>query len=343
MPKKPEISMDVKGQIIGMSNSGKSARQIGRELGISDTTASRVIRRFKETGSNENRPRSGRPSILTERDKNHLTRITKSNQFTPLRQIVNQLPLNVSIDTARKALKERGLNQYDAAKKPFLKPEHVKKRKDWCKTIGSWPDEEWKKVIWTDESTIELGLSSRKVKVWRNEGERYKANCLAPNKRSGRISVMFWGCFWQNELGPLVALPKGRIDSIKYGEILEEYIFPFYMAVQAVLGDEPWLMEDNCRVHTSVASTALKDELGIQTLEWPSYSPDLNPIENLWKLWKDRVQKANPLPTNRNELIEVALAAWEELKTTNIGQTLADSIKKRIATVKAAKGHPTKY
>jgi hypothetical protein len=107
-----------------------------------------------------------------------------------------------------------------------LKPEHVRKRKDWCKNVGSWPDEEWKKVIWTDESSIELGLSSRKVKVWRKEGERYKVNCLAPNKRSERISVMFWGCFWQDELGPLVALPKGRIDSGKYGEILEEHVSP---------------------------------------------------------------------------------------------------------------------
>ena len=92
---------------------------------------------------------------------------------------------------------------------------------------------------------------------------------------------MFWGCFWQDELGPLVALPKGSIDSVKYGEILEEHGFPFYMAVQGVLEEDPWLMEDNCRVHKSAASTALKDELGIRTLEWPSYSPDLNPIEAL--------------------------------------------------------------
>src|SRR6184192_57023 len=102
-------------------------------------------------------------------------------------------------------------------------------------------------------------------------------------------------------------------------------------------------MEDNCRIHKSVATMALKTELGIQTLEWPSYSPDLNLIENLWKLWKDRVQKTHPQPINHEELIQVSIAAWEGLKVTDIGQALTDSVKRCLAAVKAAKGHLTKY
>jgi transposase len=154
---------------------------------------------------------------------------------------------------------------------------------------------------------------------------------------------MFWSCFWQNELGPLVALPKGSVDSTKYCKILEEHLFPFYTAVKAVLNEEPWFMDDNARVHKSAETRNFKDELGIQMLEWPSQSPDINPIKNLWKIWKDHIQKTDPFPTNHEELITAAQTAWEGLKTTTIGQALADSIKKRINVVKASKGRPTKY
>ena len=154
---------------------------------------------------------------------------------------------------------------------------------------------------------------------------------------------MFWSCFWQNKLSPLVTFPKEKVDSHKYCEILEEHLYLFYMAVKEILDNDPWFMDYNAPVHKSAATKAFKEELGIQMLKWPSQSPDLNPIENLWKVWKDCIQKTNPFPTNHQELILAAQAAWEELRTTNIGQILADSIQNHIDAVRSSKGYPTKY
>ena len=194
---------------------------------------------------------------------NMLGRTIKKNRFTPLKEVINQLPITINVHTARNALKERDINLYTAAKKPNITATNIQKRKDWCKDAVNWTDDEWKKMIWSDESSVELGLSLRKIMVFRSRGERYQPECLTPNHRSGWISVMFWSCFWQNELGPLVAISKGSVNSIKYCEILETHLFPFYIAVQEVLGHEPWFIDDNARVHKSVETRDFKEELGI--------------------------------------------------------------------------------
>src|SRR3954462_7972101 len=94
MPRGQELSVELRGQIVGMMHANKSIRQIALELGIPHTTVAYAIQRFKKTGSSENLPRPGRPPILTKRDKNHLARAVKLNHFKLLQEITNQQPFN---------------------------------------------------------------------------------------------------------------------------------------------------------------------------------------------------------------------------------------------------------
>src|SRR5215212_3378386 len=180
--------MELKGIIIGMANANKSAQQIASELDKSHSTVSYIIKYFKKTQSNKNMPRSRHPTLLTKHDKTHLGRITKLNHFKSLYEITNQLPINYSLDTTWNMLREHSINSYTAAKKPNITPANIQKHKNWCQNIGNWSDDEWRKVIWSDESTVELNLSLHKIKVWHMKGEHYQVDCLASNKRSGRIS-----------------------------------------------------------------------------------------------------------------------------------------------------------
>ncbi|CDQ73091.1 unnamed protein product [Oncorhynchus mykiss] len=75
-------------------------------------------------------------------------------------------------------------------------------------------------------------------------------------------------------------------------------------------------------------------------LEWPSQSPDLNPIENLWKELKTAVHKCSP--SNLTELELFCKAEWENISVSRCAK-LIETYPKRLTAVIAAKGGATKY
>ena len=75
----------------------------------------------------------------------------------------------------------------------------------------------------------------------------------------------------------------------------------------------------------------------MEVLEWPGNSPDLNPIENLWSIVKNRLRKKDC--TTKTKLIESVINVWfhdDEIKNTS--KKLVMSMKKRVDLVLQAKG-----
>ncbi|KAF4970210.1 hypothetical protein FZEAL_10099 [Fusarium zealandicum] len=88
---------------------------------------------------------------------------------------------------------------------------------------------------------------------------------------------------------------------------------------------------------------------GIVLPDWPPYSPDLNPIENLWKIIKDRLCARYPelatLPRNEealDRLIEAAQEIWGGLEE-EVFENLVNSMPQRIKDLHEARGWYTKY
>ena len=78
----------------------------------------------------------------------------------------------------------------------------------------------------------------------------------------------------------------------------------------------------------------------IKVLEWPCQSPDLNPIENLWRELKLRVAKRQP--RNLMDLERICTEEWTKIPT-KICANLLKNYNKRLTTVLANKGFSTKY
>jgi transposase len=112
-------------------------------------------------------------------------------------------------------------------------------------------------------------------------------------------------------------------------------------------------MQDNAPVHRSkLVQQWLQpwlEERHAEGVDWPQYSPDLNPIENLWKLLKERIMKAQPslkdMPNSTaalDLLISTAQQVWGEFGD-DLMDHLIDSMRRRLQAVIAKDGWYTKY
>jgi transposase len=327
-----------KNTIVTLRTGGWEVKKIAEHTGHKLDTVYRTLRNFKSRNTLERLEGSGRPKKLNDRDTRSLVKYLRANRRATLGDITNSLPVKVSEGTIRKALRANGINNRIAKKKPFLSDIHIKKRLDFAKQHKSWSLEQWRRVIWTDESTFEIGKNSRTVRVWRSADEANELDCLAPTFKSGRSSVMVWGAITHDDKSALVIMDSGRrtaqdfVDQVCRGPLLD-----FLQQC-----DEPILMEDGAPIHRSNAPKLWREQNGINKMEWPPQSPDLNPIENLWKQLKDAVQKRSATIKTTADLKKALLEAWDAIESDR-WNVLIDSMPDRVKELVKVKGGSTRW
>ena len=74
-------------------------------------------------------------------------------------------------------------------------------RLKWCLDHKDWTLEDWKNVIWSDETSVTMGGQRGHVRVWRTTSEVYNKHCIR-RRWKGFKEFMFWGCFSYDKKGP---------------------------------------------------------------------------------------------------------------------------------------------
>ncbi len=141
---------------------------------------------------------------------------------------------------------------------------------------------------------------------------------------------------------PCCRSKKGGIDWYRYNRcILRPLLLPAYHRFQTThcsMSTTALLMQDGASCHTSQWQKPLFAEQNIVILDWPGNSPDLNPIEHVWNLIKDRVANRRPFIKGRAELEHAWMDEWDKLDIEKDINPFILNQKHRVAQVIVKQG-----
>lgn len=206
-------------------------------------------------------------------------------------------------------------------KKPDGRFELTEEQKDnrieYCQEMLQHGAEMIYNTVFSDEMGITLSKTNKK-KMWVKKGKSTKKEPPVED-----VKLNCWGGICFNGATSLHIF-KENLNKDLYEEIIEEHkgemddLFP----------DGYHFQHDNLKLH--IAAERRGEELGLEFVDFPTYSPDLNPIENLWSDLKGGV--ASDHPRTEQQLIRSLKKNWERLTTVEALEPYFEGLERRYLT-----------
>ena len=206
------------------------------------------------------------------------------------------------------ALRQRTTTARQAVRPPLL-PRHRTARHHWCTLHLRWQRVQWGRVMFTDESRFSIQFNDGRVRVYRRPGERFADVNVRQRHRFGGGSVMVWGGISIHHRTPLYVV-DGNLTGIRS---LNEIIRPLVLPGIQQIGGGAVLQDDNARPHRARVVTDFLRQQGIARMDWPSYSPDLAPVEHAWDELGRRVRNNHAPPANLHDMGQLLMAEWQAI------------------------------
>ena len=188
-----------------------------------------ILSRYKSRQHHDTISRSGRPRKTTQREDSIDVRTSKVNPRLNAVDIRREMDtthgVKLSSSTVQRRIRSTGLLGRRPAKKPLISLKNRLARVAFAKKHLHWTSSDWKKVLFSDESSFLLFGSDGITYVRRPEGERFNPRYQLCTVKHGGGKLMMWGCFSLNGVGPLVRI-RDTIDRYVYNDILETHMLP---------------------------------------------------------------------------------------------------------------------
>ena len=291
------------------------------------TTIYDNIRKIKKTGGVDHAGGNGRPKKIGARASKALGQFVRRDSSVSTRTLATKLSathVQVSHMTIARHMANLGYSKALPIGTPMLTPVHKQKRVEWAR---AHLNDDWGRTLFSDETAFQL---------FRNTVERwYKGVRPTRALPKDRTKIMAWGGFSVEGKTSLFCF-----RSIMTGQYYVEIIRRHLPEINRMFNGDWRLQQDNDPKHTSRVAKAYLKENVPAVMDWPSNSPDLNPIENLWAIVKRNVEKR--MPKNIDELEQFMSEEWGNIPE-NVLVNLVGSMSRRCDLIIQGNGERINY
>ena len=336
------ISSTQYSQVISLLQNKYSCRYIAAKTGLGKSTVHEISKALNVDKENQV---GGYPHKLSTCDQHIIIRqITtgKLDNAVQAAKFINPTLSNpVNPQTIRNMLRKNNLHSKVKTKHPLLKQKHRNDRLNFALVHKDWSVNDWKRVLWTDETKINRIGSDGRVYTWEERGKALSDRTTIPTvKHGGGGNIMVWGCMGWNGVGKLVEV-QGKMDADQYCDILDDGVMESFEKLE-IEEEERIFQQDNDPKHTSKKGQNWFKDCNVQVLLWPAQSPDLNPIEHLQVHLKNQLNGYESPPKRVFELWARLEVEWDKI-SPEVCQRLIESMPRWLEAVIKAKGGHTKY
>lgn len=329
------LDQGLKRLILNQYSEYKSYRKVAQNCQVSPNTVRNLVLGLHK----EDKKRPGPKPLINRRQKVNIKRkvdgLVSAGQQVTARKVMDECAIdNASVRTVRRTLRSMRFVYKEAQIKVVLSPAHRKKRVEFARECirTSHP---WNRTAFTDEKRFNLdGPDS--WSSWMHEDRPIIRN----RRQQGGGNVQVWGILMPGPFLFVFTLEQTS-KSDDYIEFLEEFVKPL---LDNLTDGDCIVQQDNAPIHVSNQTLTWMSQAGIATMKWPSRSPDLNIIENVWSLISSIVYDGRQY-SNKADLWVSIQRAVEVINTEKRASldALFESIPKRLLDVIDKKGAKIDY
>jgi transposase len=320
--------------VVTWHKEGLSVADIVHKTGFDRQFVNRWVKKFEAGEPIEEGKHTGRPRKRSSRVEQAIERTMRGKRRRSSRIVARDLKrrkiADISYKTVQRAAHNRDLHPFRRRKTSRLTESHKAQRLEFAKSTKK---KDWSAVVFSDEHKFKQfkGGNPAHDIVWAKSVDE------VPVKEVERwgLTLDAWAGISSKGKTELVTY-EGTLDAKGYQDILEEALLPAAMELFEDEKDGWELQQDKASCHTAKSTMRFLEEKGIAVVEgWPTKGDDINPMENLWAILDERLQKKKF--TTKQGMKKAVTAIWNDIDDELI-HNLINSVPNRLRKIVKAQG-----